>query len=260
MRTYRWVGWCVAIVAVLGLVGQGLADDEGGARVPASAVAYVPGKPDVKGHLAVPRGDGPFPGLVVIHEWWGLNDQIRSEAERLAAAGFVALAVDLYDGTVATTPDAARAAMRKVDPDSAVANMNAAVAYLQGMAQVGPVGSIGWCFGGGQSLRLALNNPDLSAAVIYYGSLVTDPDVLKQIACPVLGQFGAEDHHPSPEHVAAFREGLEAAGVPHEIYSYEGANHAFANPTGSRYNPSAAAKAWERTMAFLRANLTAAQE
>lgn len=252
------VSLTLGVLVCAGALTEAAAQGEGEkADVKAEAVAYLPGRPAVKGHLAVPAGKGPFPAMVLIHEWWGLNDQIRAEAERFARAGYVALAVDLYEGTVASTPNEARAAMGKVKPDTALANLNGAVAYLQKHGAVKPdrIGSVGWCFGGGQSLQLALHNAALAAAVIYYGRLESDPERLKQISCPVLGQFGAEDSHPSPEQVAAFEKGLKAAKVPHEVYSYPNANHAFANPTGTRYNRVAAEKAWERTMAFLEKHL-----
>jgi len=251
--------WLVIAALVCTIGNQAIqADDKSeSAKVSGSSVSYMPESPKVKGHFAVPAGEGPFPGLVVIHEWWGLNQQIKDEVERLAAEGYAALAVDLYEGSVATTPNEARAAMKKVTAEGSLSNLNGAVAYLQGLDSVDKdrTGCIGWCFGGGKSLQLGIHNPAIDAMVIYYGQLVNDPEVLKGIRGVVLGQFGADDGHPSPEQVAAFRVGLEAAGTANEIYSYEGASHAFANPTGTRYNKAAAEKAWNRTVSFLKTHL-----
>ena len=223
----------------------------------AGKVSYFDAKPAVKGYMALPPGEGPFPALVVIHEWWGLNDNIREEADGFAENGYAALAVDLYEGTVADSPDAARAAMRKVEPESALANLDAAVTYLQSHPFVSRdrVGSIGWCFGGAQSLNLAIHNPNLAAAVIYYGRLKTDPEILKTIACPILGQFGELDRGIPVARVREFEKGLKKANVSHEIHVYGKADHAFANPTGTRYNAAAAKKAWSRTEKFLEENL-----
>lgn len=138
-----------------------------------------------------------------------------------------------------------------------MANLNGAVKFLKGLdsVQKDRIGSIGWCFGGGKSLQLGIHNPEVDAVVIYYGQLVNDPEVLKGISGAVLRQFGADDRHPSPEQVAACQAGLKAAGKEYEIYSYEVARHAFANPTGTRYNKDAADKAWERTITSLSGHL-----
>ncbi len=217
--------------------------------------ATVDGR-DVTGFLAEPAGaSGSIPGVVVIHEWWGLNDNIRTMARRLAGRGYAALAVDLYGGAVAATPDSARTLVGSVDEAAARENLRQAHGWL---AERGSprVASIGWCFGGGWSLRTALLLPDeLDAAVIYYGSLVTDPDRLAALELPVQGHFGSEDGSIPVEEVRAFDQALTDAGVTHEVYVYEGAGHAFANPSGERYREEAARQAWARTLAFLKNHL-----
>lgn len=210
----------------------------------------------VVGYLARPDTEdaGSLPGLIVIHEWWGLNDNIRTMAERLAAEGYVALAVDLYEGEAAETPDQARTLMSNSmeRQDALTANLTQAYEYLTLQQNVGEVGSIGWCFGGAWSLRTALALPDeLDAAVIYYGQLVTDPDQLAALDMPVLGIFGAEDESIPLDQVRAFGDTLDSLGTDVTIEVYEGAGHAFANPSGERYVADAAEDAWQRTLAFL---------
>ena len=228
--------------------------------VEARKVAYgtVDGR-ELTGYLAAPVGaPDSLPGLIVIHEWWGLNEHIRTMTRELAARGYRALAVDLYGDAVAETPDSARALVGSVDGDAARQNLRAAHAWLteRGSSRVG---SVGWCFGGGWSLRAALAMPEeLDAAVIYYGRPVTDPEQLALLAehgVPIQGHFGAEDGSIPVSEVEAFEEALTEAGVTCDIPVYEGAGHAFANPSGTRYEPEAAATARDRTLAFLRTHL-----
>ena len=208
-----------------------------------------------KAYLSLPEGE-PKAGLVVIHEWWGLNDNIRHWSDRLASAGYAALAVDLYGGTVATTPDEAMAAMKSVDEKKAKAVLQAAHEFLGSdeRVSVSKRGVIGWCFGGAWSLQHALATEDLDVAVIYYGRLETDPAKLKAIKASVIGVFGNQDEGIPPAKVDEFEAALKEAGVKYEIHRYD-ANHAFANPSGGRYNHDAAAKAWKKVSAFLQAEL-----
>ncbi|MDO8684962.1 MAG: dienelactone hydrolase family protein [Armatimonadota bacterium] len=217
-----------------------------------SEIKYGP-KSAYSGYFVRPTGNGPFPGLVMIHEWWGLNDNIKEMADRLAGEGYAALAVDLF-GKSTTDPAEAMWLSRGINPSSALAQLLAAADYLRVLPYVpdDKVGSIGWCFGGRQSLNLALNDPKLAAAVIYYGQLVTDPKELAKIKAAVLGIFGEADESIPMDAVREFDKALTEAGVRHEIYTYPGAGHAFANPTQSqRYKPEAAADAWKKTIAFL---------
>ncbi|MEM1251405.1 MAG: dienelactone hydrolase family protein [Cyanobacteria bacterium P01_H01_bin.21] len=213
-----------------------------------------------QGYLAKPAGaEAPLPGLIVIQEWWGLNDNIRTMTRRLAAEGYAALAVDLYDGQIAETPEQARTLVQAAIQNSErlIQNVVAAHTYLTNEQQAPQVGSIGWCFGGSWSLNTALALPtDLDAAVIYYGGQIsTDPAVLELLQMPIQGHFGALDTNPSPETVQAFETALNELDKNAEIYMYEGANHAFANPSGTRYNSEAAELAWQRTVAFLNQHL-----
>jgi carboxymethylenebutenolidase len=211
---------------------------------------------DDNDYLSLPAGKGPFPAVVVIHEWWGLNDHIKHWTDRLAADGYAALAVDLYGGTVATTRDDAMKAMKAVDADKARASLLRAHQFLKDDARVkaSKRGCIGWCFGGHWSLELAMAAPDLDAAVIYYGMLVTDPAELKKIHAPVLGIFGTKDPSIPPAEVEKFAAAMKTAGKELLVHSYE-APHAFANPSGQAYDQENATKAWAETRAFLAQHL-----
>jgi carboxymethylenebutenolidase len=225
---------------------------------PAGITASLKGKDLVvggaKAYLSLPeRAKAPIPGVVVIHEWWGLNDNVKLWTDRIAAEGYAAVAVDLYGGTVATTADEAMAAIQKVDDEKAVAIMRAAHAFLVADSRVlAPrTACIGWCFGGRKSLELALHEPELDGAIVYYGNPVTEPLSLAPMRAELLGVFGTLDKSIPSEKVAAFREALTQAGKHFEIREYE-AYHAFANPSNPRYDEVNAAKAWEVSRAFLR--------
>ncbi|HJS65660.1 MAG TPA: dienelactone hydrolase family protein [Nitrososphaeraceae archaeon] len=199
-----------------------------------------------------------FPAVIMIHENKGLNDNIKNMANLLAKEGYVILAVDLFNGEV--TKDQKRAseltqAIRD-NPAIAIANLKSAVTYLGSLANVNPdkIASLGWCFGGQQSLQLALNSKEdpLSATVIYYGRLVTEPETLLTIQWPVLGIFGDQDKSISVDSVKQFEEALNTNGIPNEIYIYEGVAHAFANPSGDNYAQEETQDAWEKTVSFLK--------
>lgn len=212
---------------------------------------------NVQGYLARPEEEGEYPGVVMIHEWWGLNENIKQMADSLASQGYVVLAVDLYNGEVATESSRAGelAGMVRSNPQQALANLNSAVDYLQEEQNSDKIASLGWCFGGGQSLLLALNNNETNATVIYYGTLVTDEEQLSEINTPVLGIFGSEDSSIPVETVNEFDSALDSLEIENEVYIYEGVGHAFANPSGMNYAPAETQDAWEKTLAFLEENL-----
>jgi len=204
----------------------------------------------------------PLPAIIVIHEWWGLNDNVRAMADRLAGEGYMVLAVDLYGGETAESPAGARALMLEVveDLNSANENIRAAYEFLT-IAGAPRIGSLGWCFGGGWSLNTAQLFPDeLDAAVIYYGQVTDDDEKLRPISAPILGLFGAEDTGIKVESVETFRASLERLRKDHEVHIYPGVGHAFANPTGTNYNAEAATDAWARTLEFLGRHLATGEE
>jgi carboxymethylenebutenolidase len=217
-------------------------------------VAYATiGGQKISGYLARPEGRKANAAILVIQEWWGLNDNIRKMADRLAGEGYVALAVDLYEGEVAETRDQAAGLMRKsMEREEALEeNLQQAYNYLTTVAGASKVGVIGWCFGGGWSLRTAMMMGDrIDAAVIYYGRLITDSEKLSSISAPILGIFGELDGGIPVETVREFEAALEALRHDAAIHVYPDADHAFANPSGTRYNEEAATDAWAKTLSF----------
>lgn len=211
----------------------------------------------VSGYFAYPvDATEPLPGIIAIHEWWGLNDNIKAMTRRLAGEGYQVLAVDLYDGEVATTPKGARQLTQEVAKNQLVAeaNISKAYRYLTDERQAPSVGSIGWCFGGSWSLETALIFPQkLDAAVIYYGGQIGEAttEELATLEMPILGIFGAEDESIPVETVKELESTLEQLGKTTEFHIYENAGHAFANPSGQNYVPEAAEQAWQETTEFL---------
>jgi carboxymethylenebutenolidase len=216
-------------------------------------VTYKSGDENVTGMLYQPAGKGPFPAIVVIHEWWGLNDWVKEQASKLADQGYVTLAVDLYRGKVATTADEAHELMRGVPEDRATKDLLAASSYLRAQKNVNPnkVGAIGWCMGGGYALDLAINDPKLAAAVINYGHLASEPSTLKKINAPILGLFGGKDRGIPVEDVQKFAAELKKQGKKVDVTVYPEAGHAFENPNNKDgYRADDAANAWDRTVKF----------
>lgn len=225
----------------------------GGSATPVSVEADVEYYPSAKGYFARPAEDGSYPGVVMIHENRGLRPEIRSMAEELAKEGYLVLAVDLLGGVVETQEEA-RTLTAGYDQAKGVENMRAAATYLRDRGAF-RVASLGWCFGGAQSLALSLSGEPLDATVIYYGRLVTESDALRPISWPVLGIFAGEDQSIPVESVNQFGSSLDTLGVKNEIHVYPGVKHAFANPSGMNYAPEETKDAWANTLRFLDENL-----
>jgi carboxymethylenebutenolidase len=226
--------------------------------VDGKSVSYKSGDETVNGILYTPAGHGPFPALIVIHEWWGLNDWVKQQAGKLADQGYVALAIDLYRGKVADNPDLAHELMRGVPEDRATRDLRSAYDFLAAQSSVKKdrIGSIGWCMGGGYSLDAALAEPHLAATVINYGHLATDPLELKKINAPILGLFGGQDRGITPDDVKKFQQAMEQLGKKIEVKIYPDAGHGFENPNNKAgYRPEDTADAWQRTVDFLAATL-----
>jgi carboxymethylenebutenolidase len=221
--------------------------------VKTETVSYKSGGDTVIGYLALPESAGKHPAIIVIHEWWGLNDWVKEQAQKYAAQGYVALAVDLYRGKVAATPDDAHILMRGLADDRGLRDLEAAFAYLSSRLDVDArkIGSVGWCMGGGWSIKLAEDQPKLAACVVNYGSLPSDPAIIAKIHAPVQGNFGADDQGIPPTDVHAFEEAMNAAGKPTDFKIYDGAGHAFQNPNNKQgYRAEAAADAAQRISVF----------
>lgn len=203
------------------------------------------------------NNNGTLPAVVMIHENKGLNDHIKNMANLLARNGYVVLAVDLFKGEVTTDRNRSSELTQYIrdNPDIATANLQSAVKYLASLPNVNAekIASLGWCFGGAQSLQLALNSQDhpLAATVIYYGRLITDNATLAKIKWPVLGIFGDQDSSIPVDTVKAFESALNSNNIPNEIYIFKGVGHAFANPSGDNYAPKETKDAWDKTLSFL---------
>jgi carboxymethylenebutenolidase len=218
---------------------------------------------DAQGYLVYPVSTNDsqrkLPAVVMIHEWWGLNQNIKDMANLLAKNGFVVLAADLYHGKVTDNPQLAMELVQTArdNQNSSTANLQAAVKYLSSAPNVDnkKIVSLGWCFGGGQSLQLALNSQEhpLAATILYYGTpLVTDNESISKIKWPVLGIFGDKDEAIPIAEINQFRSSLNESGIKNEIHVYSGVGHAFANPSGDSYAPEETADAWQRTLSFLK--------
>ncbi len=242
-----------------------MASTEPVSKVITSRIAYgeIDNK-NIHGYLSVPAdATGSLPALIVIHEWWGLNDNIIATSERLAAEGYITLAVDLYGEQTAETPKQAVKLMQGLmeEPDFAIANLEAAYAYLNDAAGAPKIGVIGWCLGGRWSLQAALALPDdIDAMVMYYGSVETDRERLATLNMPILGLFAGDDPIVPRNSIDQFRVALAELGKQANIYVYEESKHAFANPSGLSYDEEAATDAWDKTLEFFYENLVSIKE
>jgi carboxymethylenebutenolidase len=219
---------------------------------------------DAQGYLVYPVSSNDtvskkLPAVVMIHEWWGLNENIKNMANLLAKQGFVVLAADLYKGEVANNPERAMELVQiaRNNQNNSINNLQSAVKYLSLLSNVdsSKIASLGWCFGGGQSLQLALNSQEhpLAATILYYGTpLVTDKALLSKIKWPVLGIFGDKDQSIPIEEINQFGNSLNQSGITNNIHIYKGLGHAFANPSGDNYAPKETEDAWQKTLSFLK--------
>jgi carboxymethylenebutenolidase len=221
-----------------------------------TAVRYVVGDTLTRGYLAVPEGPGPFPALILIHEWNGLSDRIRQVADAFAAQGYVALAADLFRGRTGSSREENMALVQETreHPDAVIANLDAAQRFLRERADVtGKIGVMGWCFGGGIALSYGLGGAHHDATAIFYGSLVDDPARLAHLHHPVYGTFGANDRGIPVAQVERFAAVLDSLGIGNDIHVYDHVGHGFwlrvDEDRGTREAP--AADAWRRLLDFL---------
>ena len=224
-------------------------------------VTYFGG--NITGYLVYPNQNQSgekvkLPAVVMIHENKGLNEYIEESANLLAKNGYVVLAVDLFNGEVVTNNQERSGELTgaiRENPGIAIENMKAAVNYLRSLDNVDPskIASLGWCFGGQQSLQLAINSKDdpLAATIIYYGRLTNDSQAISNITAPVLGIFGGKDQSISVDSIMQFQKALNDTGITNEIYVYPNVGHAFANPSNDNYAPTETADAWKKTLDFL---------
>ncbi len=207
--------------------------------------------------MANPPQGGPFPGVIVVQEWWGLNDHIKDVTRRLASEGFAAVAPDLYDGKVTKDPGVAGSMMQSLDQNAALQKLDEAAESLKKNPAVkkGKIGVIGFCMGGTYALLLGTHHPDIGAAVPFYGKVAAD-DVLQNLKAPVLYVYAGKDQWITKEEVDRLDQFLKKSGKPGEVLRYPNADHAFFNDTRPEvYRAGDAKDAWSRAVRFLKANL-----
>jgi len=271
MRTRRSLnaGWIIATV-LAGLLAPGFDSDAraqestlppallGEAGPPAgSPVSYFDSEPATRGYLAVPDGEGPFPAVILIHEWNGLVDRVRQVADVMAEEGYVALAADLYGGRTGSNRDENVALMQEAQaaPERIIANLDAAARFLRARPDVtGRIATMGWCFGGGVALSYAIGGENHDGTAIFYGRLVQDPELLARIDHPIYGTFAEMDRGIPPEEVERFADALRQAGIENDLHIYDDVEHGFWLWVDR--DPAVAAEpardAWERLKAYLK--------
>jgi carboxymethylenebutenolidase len=222
-----------------------------------TTVPGINGGPDVRAYVAIPEGNGPFPAVIMIHEFYGLNESIVSKADLLAQEGYLVIAPDTFRGSTTTWIPRAIYQVISTKAENVNADLDSVYAWLdaQPVADSARTAIAGFCYGGRTSLVYSLHNPDLAATVIFYGSPETDAEILKTLPGPVLGIFGGADQSIPVEEVNAFEKALTEAGIEHEITIYEGQPHAFVHDADGIRSGGAQAEAWNQMLAFLDANL-----
>ncbi|MCK6455850.1 MAG: dienelactone hydrolase family protein [Phycisphaerae bacterium] len=264
-RSLARASFAFGIAIAVMLVGRIVADAKAPpttstADITSKTITIEQGKSMLTAYLARPAGDRPAPGLILVHEWWGLNDWVKQQADRFARNGYVALAVDLYRGEVAEDREHAHELMRGLADERAIADLRSAFAYLSGGERTRGcgIGAIGWCMGGGYALKLAIAEPKLACTIVCYGRPVTDVSQLRRIAGPLLGIWGETDRGID---VDSFKKALAEAKVRADNHVYPGAGHAFLNENNARgYHKEQAAKAWAEIDAFLERTLKSRRE
>ena len=235
-----------------GLIGRDRIDSVTNVTIPG-----ISGEPDVKAYVAKPEGPGPFPVVILIHEFFGLNESIVGKAEGLAEEGYFVIAPDTFRGS--TTSWIPRAIYQVItnSPEQVNTDLDSVFAWLETQPEVDAsrIGIAGFCYGGRASLLYSLHNNGIAATVIFYGSSETDPEVLKSLPGPVLGIFGGADMTISEADVKAFEAGLNEAGIPNEITIYEGQPHAFVTDIESIREGGVQAEAWNQMLEFLEKSL-----
>jgi carboxymethylenebutenolidase len=205
-----------------------------------------------KGFLVKPKEAARYPAVIVIHEIWGLVEHIKDVSSRLARQGYVALAVDLFEGKKVSKLEEGRELREKFTEDKILGDLNGGYNYLKALDYVNPkrIGSVGFCMGGGLSLLLACYNRELAAAVVFYGRNPSPIDLVKNISCPILCNYAGADFSISESDINLLKQILTKYGKVFDIKVYPGAPHAFFNDTRESYRPEAAKDAWERTLKF----------
>ena len=266
-RTMHILSWC--LLTTIGAVSMAQTETEasipdaivGKAPAPSGqAVGYYGKDAATKGYLAVPEGEGPFPAVILIHEWNGLVDRVRQVADTLAGEGYVALCADLYSGKTGSSREENMALVKaaRANPEAMIANLDAAAKFLRGRKDVsGKIATIGWCFGGGVALSYAIGGERHEGTAIFYGNLLEDPEEMKHIHHEIYGTFAGKDRGIPVEKVEAFVAALRKAGIANDIHIYDDVNHGFWLwvDRDMETNAGPASDAWKRLKAYLERNL-----
>jgi carboxymethylenebutenolidase len=226
-------------------------------RPPADTALVSLGKGGTRAFVAWPSGTRPAQAVIVVHEWWGLNGQIRRTARQLARQGYVAIVPDLYHGQVATDAEGAHVLMRGLDDEGSNADLDATLAWLEAEPRTRGqrIGIVGFCMGGRIAQHTAIRSERVSAVVMFYGRPVTDEKEVARLKAPLMGHFGGSDRGIPADRVSAFEAALKAAGKDAQIFIYAGAGHAFMNDDRDSFHPDASRQAWARTLSFLQLQL-----
>lgn len=264
MKTFKRImlGLLAVLAILILLIPLSIFGDAlvGGNRIEALTNTTMPGvngAPDVRAYVAKPEGEGPFPVVIMIHEFYGLRESILSKADLLAKEGYIVVAPDTFRGQTTSLIPRAIYFVSTTEQADVNADLDAVYAWLETQPDVdlNRIGIAGFCYGGRVSLLYSLHNPGMAATVIFYGSSETDPEVLKNLSGPVLGIFGGADQSIPLEEVDALEKGLAAAGIPHQISIYDGQPHAFVTGAEGIASDPVQAKAWNEMLAFLESNL-----
>lgn len=258
----------ILLIAILGIVGlvlllAGSIVVDGvlsGQRVKAVSNTTIPGQngnPDVRAFVTYPEGEGPFPAVIMVHDFYGLSEKIVGKAKGLAEKGYIVIAPDTFRGSTASWIPRAIYQVSTTKPEQVNQDLDAVYGWINSQPKIlaDRVGILGFCYGGRTSLAYSLHNNRLATTVIFYGSPETDPEILKTLPGPVLGIFGGADNSIPVESVNAFKAGLNQAGIPNEITIYEGQPHAFVTDMESIRSGGVQAQAWTQLLQFLEKNL-----
>ncbi len=229
-------------------------------RINAVTNTIIPGQngaPDVRAYVATPPGGGPYPVVIMIHEFYGLNESIVGKAEGLAQEGYLVVAPDTFRGSTTAWIPRAIFQVLTSKPEQVSKDLDAVYAWIENQPNVleNRIGIVGFCYGGRASLNYSLHNDQLAATVIFYGAPETDPQILKALPGPVLGIFGGADNSIPVENVRAFEVALDQAGIPNEITIYENQPHAFVTNIEAIRSGGVQAEAWAQMLGFLEKNL-----
>lgn len=244
------IGFFVVIAASV-IIDQGM----GVNRLDGITNTVIPNgnNPAIRAYVAHPSGTGPYPVVIMVHEWWGLKSDIVGKADALAQDGYIVVAPNLFRGNTTDWFPTAIWQVSNTPTTQIDGDLDAVLLWINNQpdANRNQIAIMGFCFGGGTALRYSVNTPAITATAVFYGSVITDPAELKKIQGPVLGIFGGADTMIPQKDVTAFDQGLTAAGIPHQVTTYDGEPHAFVKSMADINKGGNQQKAWNQLREFL---------